>query len=474
MAFYHRLELVRKLKNRTLLIISLLLLGNAFAADPPPPILTSSSLKAVGSIKDVPSGTYLRLVNFKKNYDGWFHEVKLVDENNKQIKDGTLKISQEYLNKDLKNKITNNLQFIDELSQKTITGYPDQQYIIVSSVNKGWRTYSIQFVDDDGALVDHKGIPVSGPRTYKISQKYIDSDRLKSQVVALGTIQKEATRLKALKDDCLKATAPKTSVRPKLRPKNLVKIAAPSGSSYKYLTDQRTSLRAGGNRSCMNKKEKIQREFLKKHPYGKLSLDGRANKIRSEAKLVLDGIKKASGTKDSKNRSRYKNFVNGHYIDPIVTPAVISCLAYQETKGNLNPYAVNYTLCNKKMASTAHGLGQITRSTMNGLSGNPDGDMMPLNSPFSSKYKGKSVREIHSQMSGDVGMQFEILVRILSSNAKHIRWKNKSLSEAEILKRAIIQYDRDSQSKYIKNVVDNCIPCFKKGGSGSSCYKTVK
>jgi hypothetical protein len=465
---------VRNFKNRALFILSLLFIGNTFAADPPPPILTSSSLKAVGAIEDVPSGTYLRLVNFKKNHNGWFHEVKLVDENNKQIKDGTLKISQEYLNKDLKNKITNNLQFIDELTQKTITGYPDQQYIIVSSVNKGWRTYSIQFVDDDGALVDHKGIPSSVPRTYKISQRYIDSDRLKSQVVAFGTIQKEVTRPKTLKEDCIKTTAPKSSVRPKLRPKNLVKITAPSGGSYKYLTDQRSSLRAGGNRSCMNKKEKIQRDFLKKHPYGKLSLDERANKIRSEAKLVLDGIKKASGTKDSKNRSRYKSFVNGHYIDPIVTPAVISCLAYQETKGNLNPYAVNYTLCNTKMVSTAHGLGQITRSTMKGLSENPDGDMMPLNSPFSSKYKGKSVRDIHSQMSGDVGMQFEILVRILSSNAKHTRWKDKSLSEAEILKRAIILYDRDSQSKYIKNVVDNCIPCFRKGGSGSSCYKTVK
>jgi hypothetical protein len=465
---------VRKLKTRTLFIISLLFLGNSFAADPPPPILTNSSLKAVGATTNVPAGSYLRLVNFKKNHEGWFHEVKLVDEDNRPIKKGTLKISQEYLNKELKNKITHNLDFIDELTQKTVTGYPDQQYIIVSSVNKGWKTYSVQFVDDEGGLVDHKGIPVSVPRTYKVSQRYLDSDRLKSQVVALSKIQKEATRKRTLKEDCLKTTAPKTSLRPKPRPKDLVKIAAPSGSSYKYLTDMRSSLRAGGLRSCMNKKEKIQRDFLKKHPYGKLSIEGRANRIRSEAELVLSGIKKSSGSKNTKNKSRYKNFVNGHYIDPIVTPAVISCLAYQETKGNLNPYAVNYTLCNTKMASTAHGLGQITRSTMNGLSGNPDGDMMPLDSPYSSKYKGKSVREIHSQMSGDVGMQFEILVRILSSNAKHTRWKNRSLSEAEILKRSIILYDRDSQSKYIKNVVDNCIPCFKKGGSGSSCYKTVK
>lgn len=466
---------MRKYKTKLLILLFLFSAIKAYAVDPPPPILTSSSLKSVGAVKNLPAGSYLRLVNFKRNYENWYHEVALVDENNKPIGSGTLKVSQEFLGKELKNTITNNLQFIDELTQKTVTGYPGQNYIIVSSINKGWKTYSIQFVDEDGALVDHKGIPVQVPRTYKVSQKYVDSDRLKAQVASLGKIQKATDKLKALKEDCLKKTAPKVSLKPKPRPKDLVKPnRAPHGSSYKSLTDQRSSLRAGGYRSCMNKKEKIQAEFLKKHPYGKLSISGRANQIHADAKTVLSGIKASSGSKDSKNKSRYKNFVNGHYIDPIVTPAVISCLAYQETKGNLNPYAVNYTLCNKKMASTAHGLGQITRSTMNGLSENPDGEMLPLNSPFSSKYKGKSVREIHSSMSGDVDMQFEVLVRILSSNAKHTRWKNKSLSESQILKRAVILYDRDSQSKYIKNVIDNCIPCFNKGGTGSSCYKTVK
>lgn len=456
----------------TLTILALFFSVASQAADPPPPILTSKNLSAQGFMSSIPAGTYLRMNNFNGSFDTWFYEVQVVDANNNLLNNNPLKVSQAYLAQDLSNTINNNLQFIDQSTGKTVIGYPGEKYIITGSNNKGWKTHSVHFIDNEGSPVDHKGIPTNSPREYKITQKYLDSDRMKTPLKSFDKVQKAAKKGNIGESDCPTSTAPTTSRRPEPRPADLVTV--PTGESYKYLTNNRSALRAGGNRSCMNKKAKIEKEYLAKHPYGKLTMDQKADRILSDAKAVHRSMTANSGSKNARSRSRYTDFVNGHYVDPLVTPQIASCLAFQETKGTLNPHAMNYTLCNTKMTSTAHGLGQITRTTMKGLRNNPDGDMMPLNTPSSIKYKGMSTREMHSKMSGDTGMQLEVLMRILSSNAKFIRWKNKGLSEAEILRRAVIQYDRDSQSKYLQNVINNCMPCFNNGGDGKKCYKTVK
>jgi len=308
----------------------------------------------------------------------------------------------------------------------------------------------------------------------------LDQDRLKNTVDFSAAIQEAIDNSEEVRPPCppegqsQSSAAPLTSPRPVARPSLVDSIPEQGGSSMDFLMPRRATLRSGGHNSCMGLKEKVQDAFVKKHPFGSMSINERAAAIHSHARIALANMQNASGEKGTKSGSRYKNFVNGHYVDPVVTPAVAACIAFQETKGNLNPYAVNYTYCNKRMTSTAHGLGQMTFSTMEGMFDNPDGTMIPLNTPASSKYSAMSPKEVHSKMSGDVPMQLEILMRVVSANAKYIRWRNSGLSESEILKRAIIMYDRDAQSKYIKNVFTNCVPCFNNGGSAASCYSKVK
>lgn len=473
----------------TALIFSLFACAQAWAIDPAPAFPTSASLNAQypqGTVGAIATGTNLRMINFNQNYGSWYHEVLKVDANNNVLSPTPMRVSQSYLYDQMARTINSNLEFIDRETGKTVKGYPGQRYVVTGARNKGWKTYDVHFVDSEGTGVDHKGIPTTDPRHYRVSQRYLDADRLHSPLVNYAVVQGAAANAgNPPNEGCPPSSpqAPTTSLRPEPRPDDLVTTppAGDAGSSYAYLTANRTSLRAKGVNSCLAKKEKIQNGYLEKHPFARLNISERADKILSDAKSVINSMKSASGAKNSRNTNqrrassgRYKDFVNGHYIDPVVTPEVSACISYQETKGNLNPYAVNYTLCNSKMTSTAHGLGQITRSTMKGLVNNPDGELLPLNTRNSSKYKGMSIKEVHSKMSGDVGMQLEVLMRILSSNAKFIRWKSPGLSEDEVLRRAIIQYDRDSQSKYIRNVFNNCLPCMRNGGSGSKCYQTVK
>ncbi len=468
---------VRKLN---LLFLSLILCGQALAIDPPPAITTTSSLSAQGEISTIPAGSNIRLVNHNKNYSSWFHEVRLVNEDNKPLSGGTLKVSQSYLASQMATTIDKNLQFIDEQTGDTVTGYPGQKYIVVASNNKGWKTYKVQFVDEEGAGVDHKGIPTNYPHYYKIDQRIADADRLRKPLATFGNVVTATEQAGAAPNEPCEgsSTAVSTSLRPEQRPENLtvgtIPPTNPGVSSYTFLKNNRAKLREGGIRSCMNKKAKIEKEYLAKHDYGKLNISQRANRIHSDAKSVLRTMKQASGSKNNKSSSRYKSYVDGHYIDSVVTPEVAACLSYQETKGTLNPYAVNYTLCNSKMTSTAHGLGQMTKRTMTGLRNLEGGKSFPMNTKYSSKYKGMSSADMHAKMSGDVGMQFEVLYRLLSSNAKFIRWKNRGLSDAEVLRRAVIMYDRDAQSKYIRNVITNCVPCMRQGKSGAECYKKVK
>lgn len=449
----------------------------AYATDPAPNFVTSASLTAQGHTTSIPAGSYLRMVNFEQNYANWYHQALLVDANNNVLNPNPVNISQEYLIPQMTNTINGDLQFIDSLTGDTITGYEGQQYVITGATNTGWKTYDVHFVDPEGNQVDHKGIPAAVPREYKISQKYLDQDRGLRVLTNYNRATTAASNAgKPAHDGCAESSAPATSLRPQLRPEDLV--ASPEGNSYAHLTRMRGTLRAKGNRSCMNAKAKIEREYLAKHPYGKLSLHQRANQIHADANRVLNDMVRGGGAKNksigTSKSSRYKNWNNGAYIDPVVTPEVAACISYQETKGNLNPYAVNYTLCNSKMTSTAHGLGQMTRSTLTNMRNNKDGNLLPLNTAHSKKYAGKSSRDMHSSMSGDVNMQLEVLMRLVSSNAKFIRWKNSGLTEREVLRRAIINYDRDAQSAYMKNVFDRCLPCLEQGKSGAECYQKLK
>lgn len=239
---------------------------------------------------------------------------------------------------------------------------------------------------------------------------------------------------------------------------------------YAILTSKRSELRSSGR--CKANKNKLEFSILKKIPseYKNLSLQNRARKIYKQSKEILHTMKLVG---QEAGKSRYKNYVNGKYIDPALSPELATCIAMYETRGNLNPFAVNYTLCNKSMVSSAHGLGQITRTTIKNMMDNPDGKLIPFNTDISAKYDGMSAKELHLEMSRDPKMQIEMLFRLLNANIKYHRWRSPTLSDSSLIKKAIIEYDRDNQSSYVQKVFNTCLPCLNRSEDTYSCYQKL-
>ena len=474
-----------------------------------PPYIIRGSLKAIElktnkKIK-IRKGRYLRLINYKKNIGKWYHEVLIVNDKNKVLSSSSFKVSQIYLKREISYVLNRDYEIIDDRNNEVVIGYEGQRYIIISGTDKGRVNYLIQFVDEDGNSLNHTNLPEKS-RFYRILQKDIDTDLALSSVLFLKRLKRmtsgrgdldwywtdcdivtkgKIVELNKPKVEKTKIDKTKIDKTKKNEIKNVILPSDENFGLYGHLFSQRKQLRKGGYRSCKNKKDKIEKDYLAKHPaYGSLTLDQRANQIIRDARTVYADVIESSGEKNNKIKSSYLNTVNGHYIDPLVSPELISCIAYQETKGKLNPYVVNYTLCYRRMTSTAHGFGQMTLSTLEGMMNYPDGELIPLDTKYSTPYKNvnkkrnkkKYIEFIHNKMSGDVGMQLEVIIRLLSYNMKFLRGqsKNKNLSEAEILQKSVAMYDRDNQSSYVKNVVENCLPCFERNGSGSECYKTLR
>lgn len=112
---------MKKLSLIILFIFSLF--SEVFASDPPPHFTITGSLNAQGHVSSIPSGANLQLVNHRRNYDKWYQEVVLTDDDGNVIDNRPLRVSQEYINMQMKNKINSQLDFIDEQTGATVRGY---------------------------------------------------------------------------------------------------------------------------------------------------------------------------------------------------------------------------------------------------------------------------------------------------------------------------------------------------------------
>jgi len=215
--------------------------------------------------------------------------------------------------------------------------------------------------------------------------------------------------------------------------------------------------------------------------WSELSLVERADRIRAHAvrtyrKLV--SIQKTTRNQKSSGDAQ-KDIYNPDYLDPILSPELVTCVALQETKGfaDLSPHAVNYTFCLQngagKYSSSASGLGQMTWTTMSGVSAvmvrpnEAPAELLPIKTV--PRHEGKSVDELFSAMNDDVPLQMEVIYRVMNYKLKFARFKYPELSGRPdgLIRAGVASYDRDDQSDSLKNVVQACMPCMAKRRKGA-------
>ncbi len=167
-------------------------------------------------------------------------------------------------------------------------------------------------------------------------------------------------------------------------------------------------------------------------------------------------------------------------LSGVVTPELVACIAFQETRGNLTPHRVNYTFCapegRGKYLSSAHGLGQMTRSTLKGM-----WEEGKLRLSTVQGYEKSSANEVFEALNDDVPLQMEILYRTLSEKARianndlkndlaSARPKEAQTESAQVqasqadtslLSETIFRYDTDRADSYVTHVREICLPCMK-------------
>ncbi|MFW5871944.1 MAG: hypothetical protein ACOCUT_02460 [bacterium] len=168
--------------------------------------------------------------------------------------------------------------------------------------------------------------------------------------------------------------------------------------------------------------------------------------------------------KDSKHWEKH-TALNANIIHPEIKPSAINCIIVQETRASLDPHTLNYTYCSRSrrrwLRSTAHGLGQTTFTSFDYLRRR---GVMPL---YRKEFDGlnpaskKDNRVIFEKMNADAPTQIEVVYRHLNYYMK--RFDN--------IRHAVVSYDRDNQSKYIKNV-NKCMTCLNsKSNTNRRCLK---
>lgn len=190
-----------------------------------------------------------------------------------------------------------------------------------------------------------------------------------------------------------------------------------------------------------------------------LSLEDRAKEIYKHAEHVMHKISEDGATSGS-------NHQDPQQVSPELNPSVGACISFIETRGSLNPHAMNYTFCQPRNThggpiSTAHGLGQQTWTTFKNLRNQ---GLLPLT--VAEQYDGLANREAFHRMNGDVTMQMEVLLRYMNYEVK----RNGSLING------VAAYDQDHQSNYLR-LFRNCMSCMDQRGasadSAATCYREM-
>ncbi len=439
------------------------------------------------------SRSFLRQVNSKNNLDKWYSEVRLVDDYNMPISNETFRLASRYLNRSISMQFKDSLEVLDPSTGQTLMMPENSRFVQLDRVQTGWNYYEIIRVNDDGLPLDNDGNPVNPPATppvYRVSISSFEDHMMRNEMeYFFFLIEGMDSNTVAIYDAC-----PITEIRPPedksptppakpiiLTQGSTPKIPLhtsydlPKVTPYSQLMAERNSLR--GRNDCESRRRAIEAEMMAETPWAGLDIYQRADKIHQLAQIVESEIKDVASKsgRSGQSQSRFRDSVNPHYIAPGVDPSLATCIVFQETRGLLNYISHNYTYCQNTQnpASTAHGLGQITRRTFRLMKNLGDGDQFPYETPTAQKYRGKSVVEAHQAISSDPMMQMELVLRQLNYEYKFSRWRNGNMTHEQLIRNAVARYDRDNQSAYLQNVVDRCLPCMQSGKSASVCYKEI-
>ena len=430
--------------------------------------------------------SFVRFVNTQDNDGNWFEEVQLVDEDNNVISDETFRVSKKYLYKSVSIPIEKSIELQNSQNKQIVKTIENSKFVILRSSKGKWKYYDIVMIDEDGNRVDHNGNR-DGSAVFRVSQSFFDRAHLDAKIAAL--VDEVTEEENVVVDPC--PVFMTSSIRPRARPDNFDEVVAAqkgeeasefwpeSKSPYDLLMEKRKwFLKTYPKRNqCQKALRNYEKELLAKSSWKGTSIKERAKKIEDLAYKAWNAVKKASkdSGKYAKKRSRWTNYINGHYFHPNVGPKLATCVAYQETRGFLNPLMYNYKYCyqTKSPPSTAHSLGQIVRTTMGDMFNLPKSNLFPLDTPAAKKHRGKGYKQVHSAMSKDPLFQMEAVLRTLNEKAKVQvnRSKGKLKGDAH-LKATIANYDQDGKSAYVKAVF-NCHECLMAGKDSYTCYQGV-
>lgn len=215
----------------------------------------------------------------------------------------------------------------------------------------------------------------------------------------------------------------------------------------------------GGENACKRALDKAYQETRPASIWDELPIEERAKEIYRHSEHVMHKISREDGTSGS-------NYQDPKQISPGLSPSVGACISFIETRGSLNPHAMNYTFCQARNTrggpiSTAHGLGQQTWTTFKNLRNQ---GLLPLT--VAEQYNGLGNREAFHRMNGDVTMQMEVLLRYMNYEVK----RNGSLIKG------VAAYDQDHQSNYLR-LFRSCMNCMEQKGSSpesaAQCYREM-
>jgi hypothetical protein len=235
----------------------------------------------------------------------------------------------------------------------------------------------------------------------------------------------------------------------------------------------RSTFAANGRNACNAALRSGYNNTKPKPIWGDLSLAKRAERIKFHAEYTLNKIKEQSNASASGNKNRDTN--NPHYIHPLINKSVGICIPFIEVRGTLNPHAMNYTFCQANNSSTAHGLGQQTRTTFRNLRNfnrGANGGLLPLT--VAKEYNNLKTDEIFHLLNNDVTLQMEVMYRYMNYELK--RNDNKGLSDEQRLINAVAAYDQDNQSNYVRKFrqCHRCVQTLPADGDVMKCYNSMK
>jgi hypothetical protein len=451
----------------------------------------------------------------------WFTEVRMMTKSGEVVGNTKYKTSKKTLFQNVGLSLPPSQAVIDTHNKDNVLADNNLKFIVEGRyVKNGWDFLQIYFVDSDGNIVDHKGQkpPHSPFRYYRLSTQIFDYHMAEGMIKSLDSLNEDPLETfycpKTFSDpDFSLTSAPITSPRPKLRPKQT--SSAPKTSLRPKLRPKReeetiitqSSTKSASDKSTYETLMEKRGWFLKTYPkYGQclkalrnyekdrkgniwgtdISMKKRAEKIYAQSKNTFNKIiSHEDVTKKRNTNTGYSETHNPHMIHPQLSPELMTCIAFQETKGTLDPQAINYSYCEKRdpMRSTAFGLAMLTRSTMSDLRYyKPHGkvvNQLPITTV--NNVNGRRLSENMSlnnmtyALSDSVEVQMELMARTLNYTLKHYNWQKKlKSSSSDTLKWGVLKYDGDDQEKYLRNVVNTCLPCMNKikqnGGSPLSCH----